>query len=103
MSFRRVLQRRGKTSGALGGVETGRGKEENGRVSGMAGLRSEGNGGVSSNAHATLHDTVREAEDLEALLEGGYRGANAAGGSGMEGGAAGSGKRTADKGTNGRA
>lgn len=90
-------------------METGLGKEENGRGSGMTGLRSEGNGGASSNAHATLHDTVREAEDLEALLEGGYRGGNATAGSRVEGGAAGSGKRTAEKGavtakgTNGRA
>lgn len=60
-------------SSTAGAVEVGLGKEDrNGgsRTSGRSG--GTGAGGAVAGARATLDDTVREAEDLEALLDGGY-------------------------------
>ena len=80
------LQHRGGAS-AAGGVEIGLGKDENGGGMGTSGSRSGGDGGSSD--RVTFDDTVQEAEDLEALLEGGYRESSAGPGGG---GVAGSGK-----------
>ena len=55
-----------------------------GRSNGARGVG--GGAGAGAEQEATLIDTVREAEDLEALLEGGYSGGGGAGRGGAAGG-----------------